>query len=214
MRPILATTGAAMAVTGILALAAVTPAAKRAPAPQRCGKPHARTLAATKDARITTSRVRSERAVFACRYRTGKLVRLGYLGEESCSGGQVLDFALAGRFAAAVIYDCTSTVDAAGVVEVRDLARGRLTSQTVAGSFSEVLLLDDGTAAFVGIAPDRPISSGPGPGAAFVGYLPPGGQRVELAVAAPGEIVTGSLALAGRTLYWTQTGVPRSAQIP
>jgi hypothetical protein len=220
---------AASAALVLVLVVALVPAgasaAHRAHKPARkCGQTVSRLLLADGQAEVYEapySRAVSEiLGVFGCVYRTGRRSEVGEAPEPDYGGPGggtgVIDETLAGTFIAYAETHFSPYNVSDKYVFVRDLSTGRVVhevptgvavkpvpGQVGLGTVVALVVEGDGSVAWI-------VGTGPENGTYQVHAVDGAGSRV-LAVGA--DIDPGSLALAGSTLYWTQSGQPRSATL-
>jgi len=217
-------------LTIVLALAvAVVPTTASATRGSRkatpvCEHPHSRLLLADRQAEAYEApAVPSEPTVlntYGCTYVTGRSHEIGSAPPppEGGPGGEsgVLDPTLAGTvvaYAKTVFY---ATGPSRRLVVVRDLRTGRVLHEVPDGTpvKPEPGSVGNGTVVALVVKSDGAVAWIVGTdaeeGVYQVHALDESGSRV---LATRDDIVPGSLALAGSTLYWTQGGQPRSATL-
>jgi hypothetical protein len=200
--------GVLLALLPALALALGPPPARAAAAPRdACFPSGARTLEASKRARVFSVRARGgARPVFACLHATGRRVRLG--DRIDCLGQAARDFRLAGRFVGFIAEFCPTPGGSGASLGLVDLRGGRV--RLVSGLFAfgggvtDFVLKANGSAAWI----ERPEVGAPASTPHLVMKRDADG-RAQLASGS--DIDSSSLALAGSTVYWTQGGAPRAA---
>ncbi len=163
----------------------------------------------------------TELAVFGCAYRNGRAFELGGVASQQGKGGPggesgVLDATLASTvvaYAKSLYYETGGSRD---VVIVRDLRTGRILHEVLTGTLVKpepptegvgavqaLVVKGDGSVAWT-VAADHEE------GTYQVHAVDKTGSRT---LATGSDIVPGSLALAGSTMYWTQAGSPQSAAL-
>lgn len=160
-------------------------------------------------------------AVFGCAYRTGRSHELGIAARQRHEGGPggesgVLEPRLAGTFVAYAKTLYYATRGSRELVIVRDLSTGRVLHETPTGTpvkpepptegvgaVVALVVKSDGSVAWI-VATDAEN------GTYQVHVLDKAGNRT---LATGSNIVPGSLALGGSTLYWTQGGQAQSATL-
>jgi hypothetical protein len=207
-----ALTPALLAVAGVLATAPGANAAASRP----CAMKGSKTIAASEHARVFRTRPNADGAtdVMGCLYRVGRRHYLGDGGTGILDETWVGHFRLAGRFVA-FSDEIGGRYGAGFNIVVVDLRTGkRRTAYSVpprrdsgqTASVESIVLRKNGSAAWMylfGASPDDTPER-------FVAKLDSDG---EVRLAHGVDIESGSLALARRTVYWTQAGEPRSAQL-
>lgn len=188
----------------------VAPAA----AATRCSKAGG-TLAQTASARVFVAQSNSVRRVFGCATGQRNARSLGRAGGE---GVDTTHLALVGARVAYVLRSCSEGGCSASVL-VYDLKQRKDVSAALAApndnadqDVTDIVLTRRGTVAWI----SEEHAAGMAPVTArYVAYREPGkGIGIPATPVATGiDIVAGSLALAGRILYWTQ-GTPRAALLP
>jgi len=200
----LALTGAATAILASLAAGASPALAVSKPS---CSA--GSTLAISKSARVFVVKTGHVRRVYGCATGSGKARYFGRVGGESVDTSVI---AVTGPRVAYVLTSCSET-GCQQTVLVYDLKKRKEVSFSAAApadvdqQVTDILLARDGTVAWIG----EEQASGSAATARFVLARTPGKPPATLASGL--DIVPGSLALAGTTLYWTQ-GTARSAPLP
>jgi hypothetical protein len=189
----------------------VTPAT----AATRCSKAGG-TLAQTATGRVFVAQNGSIRRVFGCAAGQKNARSLGRAGGE---GIDTKHLALVGSRVAYVLRSCSEGGCGASVL-VYDLKRRTDVSAAFAApndnsdqNVTDIVLTKTGTVAW--ISEERAGGMAPVT-ARYVAYREPGkGVGIPATPAATGlDVLPGTLALAGRVLYWTQGGTPKAALLP
>ncbi len=175
-----------------------------------CYPAHSRTLLATAQARVFETRTIVEHAhvTYGCLLHRRRPVRF-YLPDFPLGFGPIV---LAGPYVAYGDYsDCAASFCDPNSVVVQDLRTGHVSF--VDGSIriadvKDLVLEPSGSLAWISSAYDESGSPLPGLQVAAVEH---GGAPVILDSGS--DIVPGSLALAGSTLYWTKGTTPQSAAL-
>ena len=172
-----------------------------------------RTIDAGPGGRVFYRRRRDPDRIYLCSYGTGRRTSIGW--DDCFNAAEVQLTRFARRYLAVDTFSCgpggtASTLDLRRTRDGRRVRRVAAAAPSGPGSLADVtdlLLRGDGTMAWIVERRDSPTS-------------PP---RYELRRSATGsassvlaqgsDLVPGSLALAGSTLYWTQAGTPRSAPL-
>jgi len=206
----LALTGTAIAVLASLAGGASPALAASKPS---CSA--GTTLAVGKSARVFRTRIGHHRRVYGCSVSTKKVSFLGALGIEDAVDTSVL--AVNGSRVAYVRTTGCHDQGCWQTVYVRDLKQRKLLSAVTATpgevdrkQVTDIVLTRSGTVAWIGEAATNGLGF-----VRFVLVRKPGQplDQPTLVLSAGLDIVRGSLALAGNTLYWTQ-GTAKSAPLP
>jgi hypothetical protein len=202
-----------VAATLALGLALVPAGASAAKAKRTCYPAHSTTLAATKSVRVYQTRgftrETKTHATYGCLLSAKRPHRF-----------VVLDFpegyehiTIAGRFVAYAAYsDCAADYCNPNAVMVQDLKTGRQTfaegTVVAVAHVSDLVLRSDGTVAWIQTSYDDNGSVKPG-----FDVVAGGAGRTPAVLGSGADVAPGSLALAGRTVYWTQAAQPRSAAL-
>jgi hypothetical protein len=185
-----------------------------ASAATRCSKPGG-TLAQNAAARVFTASSGGVRRVFGCAAGQKNARSLGRAGGE---GVDTKHLALVGARIAYVLQSCSEGGCSASVL-VYDLKKRTDVSAALAApndntdqNVTDIVLTKQGTVAW--ISEERAAGTDPVT-ARYVAHRTPGkGIGIPATPVSTGvDIVPGTLALAGRILYWTQ-GTPKSALLP
>ena len=210
-------TGVPVAAVATVALAAGGPAT--AVAQDRCQAERSRTEEASRYARVYSVRRVQDDAVtrrwYACLYSANRRVHLGDVGPASDFSDRIAPVRLAGRHVAYSSEYTAATGDAIGaLVAVRDLRTGafvhRFQSPGDPNTYdvTDLELRANGSVAWVA----RIIQGMPATTTFEVrSFQAP--KAPSTILDSGGAIGSGSLALSGRTLYWTTDGLPRSATL-
>jgi hypothetical protein len=200
-------------LAAVLGLALVPAGASAAKAKRTCYPAHSTTLAATKSVRVFQTRGFSRdtktHATYGCLLsakRPHRFVVLDFpMGFEHIT--------IAGRFVAYAAYsDCAADYCNPNAVMVQDLKTGRRTfaegTLVAVAHVSDLVLRPDGTVAWIQTSYDDNGSVRPG-----FDVVAGGPGRTPVLLGSGADVAPGSLALAGRTAYWTQGAQPRSAAL-
>jgi hypothetical protein len=188
---------------------AAADAAKRKPKPT-CYPKKAKTVKVNEVARVYRRRETisgtgglTGSVLYGCDLKTKRKIRLAtsdYYAPDAVS------VVLLGRYVAANYTSSDPAGVASGYLRVWDLrARKRLHSVTDVGA-DDMAIGSKGTLAWIGAALVDEGETAPPPSVHLVDAK---GDRT----VATGGVVRGSLAVAGRTAYWTQSGAPFSATL-
>jgi len=211
-------TGASVAVLTTAGLAIGGAPALAAPE-DRCDRPGSRTEEASRYARVYSLRRVENDAVtrrwYACLYSTGRSVRLGVTGPAGEFSDRISPVRLAGRHVAFAEEYTASTGDALGaVVQVRNLRTRALVHRFQSPGdpntydVTDLELHPDGSVAWIA----RIVAGIPATTTYELRSLSSDGQDAALVDSGAG-LAARSLALSGRTLYWTRDGVSRSTTL-
>ena len=210
-------TGAPVAAVATVALAAGSPAT--AVAQDRCQAERSRTEDASRYARVYSVRRVQDDAVtrrwYACLYSAGRRVHLGVVGPAGQFSDRIAPVRLAGRYVAFSSEYTASTGDAIGaVVTVRDLRTGAFVNRFQSPGdpntydVTDLELRANGSVAWVaGIIQGMPATT------TFEVRAFQERKAQSTVLDSGAAIGSGSLALSGRTLYWTSDGTPRSTTL-
>jgi hypothetical protein len=195
-------------LAALASLAVAVPAAPAATSTAaKCSPKGSTAILATEDARVFEKRNAKDKEqfdVFACRYATGKVVKLGVRFRGDPTG--VGTFRLAGRYVGFVDNDCDACDPQ---ITVYDLANGKAkrdvdaaqgdTGEPGVGGF---VLTASGSIAWIVVGDETRVfkSDGASPKAAT---LLDGAKDVD----------ADSLALAGKRVYWSRGGAPQTATL-
>lgn len=211
--------GAAAAALAGVALAMTGPVSPAA-AQSDCEARGSRTEDASRFARVySVRRVRdgdtATRRWYACLYRTGRRVALGEVGPAGMFSDRISPVRLAGRYVAYAEEYTAATGDAIGaVVQVRDLRTRTLVSRFQSPGdpntydVTDLELRANGSVAWIA----RIVQGTPATTTYEVRTFAAGESESEI-VDSGAAIETRSLALSGRTLFWTRDGAPRSTTL-
>jgi hypothetical protein len=196
-----------------LALAPAGASASAAKAKRTCYPAHSTTLAASKSVRVYqtrgVSRDTKTHATYGCLLtakRPHRFVVLDFpMGFEHIT--------IAGRFVAYAAYsDCAADYCNPNAVMVHDLKTGRRTfaegSRVAVANVSDLVLRSDGSVAWIETSFDDN-------GSILQGFdvVAGGPGRAPVVLDSGADVAPGSLALAGRTVYWTRAGEAHSASL-
>ena len=185
-----------------------------------CEARGSRTEEASRFARVySVRRVRDNDAVtrrwYACLYRTGRRVALGEVGPAGMFSDRISPVRLAGRYVATAEEYTAATGDALGaVVQVRDLRTRALVSRFQSPGdpntydVTDLELRANGSVAWIA----RIVQGTPATTTYEVRTFS-AGESQSVVVDSGDAIDTRSLAVSGRTLYWTHGGAPRSTTL-
>ena len=210
-------TGSAAAMTSV-AFAAVSAAPALANGGTACSATGSRTEEASRSARVYSRVVAGGevRRWYGCLYSADRRVRLGDVGAPGSYLDRISPVRLAGRYVATANEWTATTGDAIGaVIVVRDLRTGavvhRFENDPAINTYdvTDLELRANGAVAWIA----RVVMAGtPATITDEVRTSLPGTSATRLLDEAP-AVERRSLALSGRTLYWTSGGVPRSATL-
>lgn len=208
-------------LAGVTVAAAVTvdPAAgasSSAGVGERCARKGSKTEEASRHARVYSVRRVQDDAVtrrwYGCLYRTQRRVHLGDVGPAGMFSDRISPVRLAGRYVATAAEYTASTGDALGaLIQVRDLRSGALVQRFQSPGdpntydVTDLELRSNGSVAWIA----RIIQGMPATTTYEVRRFPTTESHSTILDAGTG-IGPRSLALSGRTLYWTHDGAPRS----
>lgn len=213
----------------VLPTASVSDASSHHAAPAKCAPGHSRLITADAQAQVD---LRPESlssgfegryvpaAIMGCAYGRGRSYSLGLPYEASATGaGGVRMETLSGPVVAYEVASATGAEDQAQTVSfmvvVRDLRSGRILHEAPTGTPMRIpfavgvgrivalVVKSDGAVAWIAKAPTYE-------GTYQLHALDSTGNRV---LASGAELDPSSLAMASRTLYWTQGGKPMSAPL-
>lgn len=203
----------ATTLVAVIAAAAVIATAGPASAKTKKCSTGGVTLAASEQSRVFSKAKSDDDPVYACRYKTGKKVKLGTFG--NCSDFLSVGlFRLAGPYVAFQSESC-GLVAGEGSVKLVDLRTGQTKFSKAATPIPamtmgepdygvrSLVLKANGSLAWVGRFED---TSGPPNTNYFV-------QTKTTTLDMGATIAGGSLALAGSTLYWLKGGTPFTATL-
>jgi hypothetical protein len=207
--------GAAMQTRHLLPLAGLAALALAAPASApaasstaaKCSPKGSTAIIADENARVFEKRNAKDKQqfdVFACRYATGKVIKLGVRFRGDPTG--VGTFRLAGRYVGYVDNDCDACDPQ---ITVYDLTTGKAKRDVDAAQSDSgepgvggFVLAENGAIAWIVVGDETRVfkSDGASPKAAT---LLDGAKGVD----------SDSLALAGKRVYWTRAGAPQTATL-
>lgn len=208
---------APVAVVGFVALAVGAPAT--AGAEDRCDAKRSRTEEASRHARVYSVRRVQDDAVtrrwYACLYRTQRPVHLGDVGPAGMFSDRISPVRLAGRYVATAEEYTAASGDALGaVIQVRDMRSGALVQRFQSPGdpntydVTDLELRTNGSVAWSA----RIVQGMPATTTYEVRRFPTTESHSTILDSGP-AIAPRSLALSGRTIYWTSDGAPRSATL-
>jgi hypothetical protein len=156
---------------------------------------------------------------FGCRYRTRRFFRLAIVGEPGIFETRVTQARLAGPFAAVAdqYTDPAGTTDHASIA-VRDLRSGLRSFRTTiapdnaSARVTDLLLAPNGHLAWIE-QQTQFTPAAPSTGERTFAVHAAGAGQLLLLDSGP-DVQPGSLARAGKTLYWIRAGQPRTAELP
>ncbi len=203
---------ALLAIAAMVAAGATAAAGRAAGKGSSCSPPGSKVIAATAKARVFQTRLMRDtrvRATYGCLLSRKRPVR--FVVPDFPTGYDHIR--LAGRFVAYAAYsDCAADYCDPNNVMLQDLRTGKLTfadgSDLEVANVTSLVLRANGSAAWIQTSYSKIGESLPGFTVAKAGY---GQPAVVLATGT--DIDPGSLALAGKTLYWTKAGVAASAML-
>lgn len=200
-------------LAAVLGLALAPASASAAKAKRTCHPAHSTTLAATKSVRVFQTRGFSRdtktHATYGCLLSAKHPYRFVVL--DFPMGFQRIT--IAGHFIAYAAYsDCAADYCNPNAVMVQDLATGRRTfaegTLVAVAHVRDLVLRADGAVAWIQASYDDNGSVRPG-----LDVVAGGAGRTPVVLGSGEDVAPGSLALAGRTVYWTQGGQPRSGTL-
>jgi hypothetical protein len=188
-------------LAGLALLALAAPASTSAASTAaKCSPKGSTALLATTEARVFKQRDN----VFACRYKTGKVVKLGV--DFSAGGAGVHDFQLAGKYVGLVDDDCDACDP---VITVYDLTTGKARRDVDAAQgdgeepgVTSYVLTAKGSIAWIVVGEETRVFKSDGASAKAATLLD-GAKGVE----------DDSLALAGNRIYWMRGTTVQTATL-